>query len=115
MSTWSKGLVTDGTSAKAASRDGLKPGFVKDPGFKVAQPDGSIDEGPTSFAWPPPACGDALAPCQGNLPRVVWADGYDPKHSNTVGSLQWQMAGEPYTPYQEITPPLRAKEIGPPT
>jgi hypothetical protein len=31
------------------------------------------------------------------------------------GSLQRQMAGEPYTPYQETTPPLQAEEEGAPT
>jgi hypothetical protein len=33
----------------------------------------------------------------------------------TIGSLQRQMAGEPYTPYQEMPPPFQAKEQGPPT
>jgi hypothetical protein len=31
---------------------------------------------------------------------------------DTIGSLQWQMAGEPYTPYQEMTSPLQAKGEG---
>jgi hypothetical protein len=53
--------------------------------------------------------------CQGNLPRVPRATGYDPNLLNMVGSLQRQMAGEPYTPYQETTPPLQAEEMGPPT
>jgi hypothetical protein len=33
-----------------------------------------------------------------------------PKILDTIGSLQRQMAGEPYTPYQETTPPLQAEE-----
>jgi hypothetical protein len=53
--------------------------------------------------------------CKGNLPRVPWATGYDPKTLDMIGSLQWQTAGEPYTPYQEIAPPLQAEEEGPPT
>jgi hypothetical protein len=36
---------------------------------------------------------------RGNLPRVPWTIGYGPKLLNTVGSLKWQTAGEPYTPY----------------
>jgi hypothetical protein len=31
---------------------------------------------------------------------------------DTIGSLQQQTAGEPYTPYQEAAPPLQAKEGG---
>jgi hypothetical protein len=30
-----------------------------------------------------------------------------------MGSLHWHTAGEPYTLYQETTPPLQAKEAGP--
>jgi hypothetical protein len=44
--------------------------------------------------------------CRGNIPRVPRAAGYGPKTLDTIGSLQWQMAGEPYTPYQGTTPPL---------
>jgi hypothetical protein len=50
---------------------------------------------------------------QGNLPRVPWATGYGPKIVDTISSLQWQRAREPYTPYQEMAPPLQAKEEGP--
>jgi hypothetical protein len=32
-----------------------------------------------------------------------------------IGSLLEQMAGELYTPYQEMTPPLQAEEEWPPT
>jgi hypothetical protein len=42
----------------------------------------------------------------GNLRRVPWVIGYDPKILDMIGSLQQQMAGEPNTPYQEMTPPL---------
>jgi hypothetical protein len=31
---------------------------------------------------------------------------------DTIGSLQWQTVGEPYTPYQETVPPLQAEEGG---
>jgi hypothetical protein len=48
----------------------------------------------------------------GNLPRVPWAIGYDPKIIDTICTLQWQTAREPYTLYQEMTPPLQAKEEG---
>jgi hypothetical protein len=37
------------------------------------------------------------------------------KTLNTISSLQWQTAEEPYTPYQEMAPPLQAEEEGPPT
>jgi hypothetical protein len=47
--------------------------------------------------------------CQRNLPWVLWSVSYGPKLSNTVGSLQRQMARVPYTPYQETTPPLQAE------
>jgi hypothetical protein len=53
--------------------------------------------------------------CWGSLPWVPQAASYSPKLLNTVGSLQLQMAGEPYTLYQEITPPLQAEEMGLPT
>jgi hypothetical protein len=35
-----------------------------------------------------------------------------PKILDTIGSLQQQTAGEPYTPYQEAAPPLQAEEGG---
>jgi hypothetical protein len=54
-------------------------------------------------------------PCWDNLPWVPCDIGYGPKLLSTVGSLQRQMAGEPYTPYQETTPSLQAEEMGPPT
>jgi hypothetical protein len=44
--------------------------------------------------------------CRGNLPRVPWAASYGPNFLDTIGSLQWQTAGEPNTPYQETTPHL---------
>jgi hypothetical protein len=53
--------------------------------------------------------------CQGNLPWVLLAIRYGQKLLNIVGSLHQQMAGEPYTPYLETTPPLHAEEMGPPT
>jgi hypothetical protein len=31
-----------------------------------------------------------------------------------IGSLQWNTAGEPHTPYQEVTLPLQVEEMGPP-
>jgi hypothetical protein len=34
---------------------------------------------------------------------------------DTIGSLQRQTAGEQYTPYQEIAPPLQAEYEGTPT
>jgi hypothetical protein len=34
---------------------------------------------------------------------------------NTTSFLQRQISGEPYTLYQEMAPPLQAKEEGPPT
>jgi hypothetical protein len=52
--------------------------------------------------------------CWGKLPRVPWAAGYGPKLLDTTGSLQRYMAGGPYTPYQELTLPLQAKEMDPP-
>jgi hypothetical protein len=51
----------------------------------------------------------------GNLPWVLWVTNYSPKLPDTVGSYQEQTAGEPYTMYQETTPPRQAKEMGPPT
>jgi hypothetical protein len=39
------------------------------------------------------------AACQVNLPWVPWATGYGLKLLNTVGSLQRQTIGEPYTMY----------------
>jgi hypothetical protein len=53
--------------------------------------------------------------CQGNLPRVPWAAGYGLKILDTIGSLQWHTAGEPYTSYQKIAPSFQAEEEGPPT
>jgi hypothetical protein len=58
--------------------------------------------------------GDEDGYCQGNLPWVSRATGYSPKNLDTIDSLQWQMAGEPNTLYQEMTPPLQAEEMGPP-
>jgi hypothetical protein len=52
---------------------------------------------------------------RGKLPWVPWATGYGPKLLDTAGSLQWHMAGGPYTLYQEVALPLRAKEMGLPT
>jgi hypothetical protein len=37
-----------------------------------------------------------------------------PKILDTIGSLQRQTAGEPYTPYQKTTPPLQDEEEGSP-
>jgi hypothetical protein len=48
--------------------------------------------------------------CRGNLPRVPWAAGYDPKLLDTIGSLQRHTIGEPYTLYRETTPPLQAED-----
>jgi hypothetical protein len=44
--------------------------------------------------------------CRGDLPRVVWATGYGPKLLDMIGSIHRHTGGEPYTPYQETTPPL---------
>jgi hypothetical protein len=52
---------------------------------------------------------------RGNVPRVPWAAGHGPKILDTIGSLQRQLAREPYTPYQGMSPPLQAEEEGPPT
>jgi hypothetical protein len=38
-----------------------------------------------------------------------------PKILDTIDSLQWQTAGEPYTPYKKMAPALQAEEEGPPT
>jgi hypothetical protein len=38
-----------------------------------------------------------------------------PKNLDMISFLQWQTTGEPHTSYQEVTPPLKAKEEGPPT
>jgi hypothetical protein len=35
--------------------------------------------------------------------------------TDTTDSLQWHTVGGPYTPYQEVTLPLHAEEMGPPT
>jgi hypothetical protein len=53
--------------------------------------------------------------CWGNLPWVPWASGYSPKLLDMIGSLPQLTAGDPYTPYQETTPPLQAEEMGLPT
>jgi hypothetical protein len=53
--------------------------------------------------------------CQGNLPQVPRAAGYDPTLLDRIGSLQRHTAGEPYTLYQRTTPPLQAEEADPPT
>jgi hypothetical protein len=52
---------------------------------------------------------------RGNLPWVPWPAGYDLKILDMIGSLQPQMAGEPYILYQEMTPPLQVEKEGPPT
>jgi hypothetical protein len=36
-----------------------------------------------------------------------------PKILDTISFLQLQTAGEPYTPYQKMAPPLQAEEEGP--
>jgi hypothetical protein len=51
--------------------------------------------------------------CWGNLARVPWASSYGPKLLDMTGSLQRHMARGPYTPYQEVTLPLQAEEMGP--
>jgi hypothetical protein len=51
---------------------------------------------------------------RGKSPWVPRATGYDPKLLDTIYSLQRHTARESYTPYQETTPPLQAKEMGPP-
>jgi hypothetical protein len=51
----------------------------------------------------------------GNLPLVLRTTGYGPKLLDMIGSLQQHTTEEPYTPYQETTPPLQAEEAGPPT
>jgi hypothetical protein len=61
-----------------------------------------INEGLRGYFW-------------GNLPRVPWAVGYSPKILDTTSSIQRQTVGEPNTPYQETTPSLQDKEMGPPT
>jgi hypothetical protein len=53
--------------------------------------------------------------CQGQVPRVSRVADYSQKFWIRLVSLQWQMAGEPYTPYQDMDPPLWAEEEGPPT
>jgi hypothetical protein len=50
---------------------------------------------------------------QDKLSWVPWVAGYAPKLQDTTGSLQWNTAGGPYTPYQEVTLPLEAEEMGP--
>jgi hypothetical protein len=50
-----------------------------------------------------------------NLPQVQWVTGYGLKTLDTIDFLQRQMAGEPYTTYQEMAPPLQAEEEGLPT
>jgi hypothetical protein len=45
-----------------------------------------------------------IAACQ------LWPVGTD-----MIDSLQWQMVGEPYTPYRIKAAPLWAEEEGPPT
>jgi hypothetical protein len=52
---------------------------------------------------------------QSNLPWVPQAAGYGPKLLDPISSLQRHMAGEPYTPYEETTPPLQVEEVGSPT
>jgi hypothetical protein len=37
-----------------------------------------------------------------------------PKILDMIDSLRWQMAGEPYTPYQKMAQPLQTKEEEPP-
>jgi hypothetical protein len=52
--------------------------------------------------------------CRGNLSRVPRAIQYGPKLKNVISFLQRHTAGEPYTPYQEVTLPV-AGWIGQPT
>jgi hypothetical protein len=63
---------------------------------------------------PPPKVQNFYRLHRGKLPRVPWATGYGPKLQDMIGSLQRHMAREPHTPYQEVTLPLQAKEMGPP-
>jgi hypothetical protein len=51
---------------------------------------------------------------RGNLAWVPWTVTAQ-KTLDTIGSLQRQIAEEPLNPYQEMAPPLKAKEEGPPT
>jgi hypothetical protein len=53
--------------------------------------------------------------CRGKLPQLPWATGYGLKLLNMTGSLQRHTARGPYTLYQEVTLPLLAEEMGPPT
>jgi hypothetical protein len=46
----------------------------------------------------------------GTVSRWLW-----PKTMDMIGSLQWKTAGEPYTLYQEMAPPVQAEEEGPPS
>jgi hypothetical protein len=45
---------------------------------------------------------------------VPWDTGYGPKLQDTIGSLQFHMAREPCTMYQEVILPLQAEEMDPP-
>jgi hypothetical protein len=47
---------------------------------------------------------------QSKIPRLPRAASYSPKILDMIGSLQRQMAGEPYNPYQKTAPPLQAEE-----
>jgi hypothetical protein len=70
---------------------------------------------PSSERLWPPAQRRARDYCRGKLPRVRWAACYGPKLLDTTDFLQRHMDGGPYTPYQEVTLPLQAEEMGSPT
>jgi hypothetical protein len=53
--------------------------------------------------------------CRGKLPQIPCAASYSPKLLDMTDFLQQHTAEGPYTPYQEVTLPLQAEEMGPPT
>jgi hypothetical protein len=62
-----------------------------------------------------PLNGGLRAYCQGNLPRLPWATGYDPKNLGYDRFPPLANNWEPYTLYQGTAPPLQAEKEGPPT
>jgi hypothetical protein len=63
----------------------------------------------------PPAQRRARGYCRGKLPQIACAASYNPTLLDMTDSLQQHTAEGPYTPYWEVTLPLQAKEMGPPT
>jgi hypothetical protein len=69
---------------------------------------------PSSDRLQPPPLNRGLGSYyRGKLPRVLWAASYGPKLLDTTDFLQRHTAGGPYTPYQEVTLPLQAEDMGP--